>query len=125
MGNYLLEDSLKEKIGDTYPLQRLKVVAENDEVHEYYELDKIVSDRQTTTGPEYLVKWKDCPESENTWLKPEYFSDKTLITKYIGTKNEISKGIIRRGRGRPRKIHNSTSALVTILLLIPLLVAEK
>ena len=58
MGNNLLEDSLKAKMGDTYPLQRLKVVQENDEDLEYYEVEKIIDDRLTDTGKEFLVKWR-------------------------------------------------------------------
>jgi len=65
-----------------------------------YELDEICGKRETDDGEVYyLVKWRDCPESQNTW-EPEvniYAKDKIeeFEKKFKGAK---------KGRGRKPKV---------------------
>ncbi len=52
----------------SYPRHKLKVVKDpSDLTAESFEVEKIVAKRKAGREYEYLVKWKDCPEEENTW----------------------------------------------------------
>jgi hypothetical protein len=119
-GNYILEDQLHQRLSDTYPLSRLKIV-EEDVSEPVYEIEKIVSHRKKGDRYEYLVKWKGYDESENTWEPKESFTDMKTIEKYM-------KKVMENERPtRPKR--NQSSNLVTFLgvffLLLPLIMAEE
>ena len=94
LGNYILENILKERMADTYPLQRLKVVPDDkddDNLGEFFSIEKVLRHRTKGKGNEYLVKWKDFPTSENTWEPPENFSDANILDNYWREQKKKSK----------------------------------
>lgn len=117
-GNYELLDCDNNLLPNSYPLHKLKPVQDpQDMTQESWEVDKIVEHRKVGKETEYLVKWKNCPNSENTWLKSSHFNSPLPIREYIDSlKNKEST---KRGRGRPRKISN---LLVSIFLALTFLV---
>ena len=71
LGNSKLMDSENVKLKMSYPLHKLKKLIKNpsDLTSESFEVEKIVDKRTIDNETEYLVKWKDCPDEENTWLR--------------------------------------------------------
>ncbi|KAG0436247.1 Heterochromatin protein 1 [Dictyocoela muelleri] len=53
---------------------------------EIYIVEKIVSDRNTKRGKQYLIKWEGFPDSENSWVSAKDIFDKELIDTYEKTK---------------------------------------
>jgi len=124
LGNYLLQNALGEPMMDNFPLSRLKVVTDDESVFsDYVRVEKILDHRKSKGREfEYFVKWKDLPESENSWEPPEHFLDKDLISNYWKkiTLSTPEKG--KRGRGRPRK-NQMVSNILTLTLLALFLMA--
>ncbi|CAF1096574.1 unnamed protein product [Brachionus calyciflorus] len=72
-GNYELMDSGNVKLRMSYPLHKLKIIKNpSDLTSESFEVEKIVEKRTVDNETEYLVKWKDCPDEEKTWLKKKH-----------------------------------------------------
>ena len=92
-GNYILMDKMKNKLPDTFPRERLKVVEIKeleDESSNTFEVEKVVDHRTSKTGTyEYLVKWKNYSTAENTWEPEENFNSKQCISKYWAGKNKL------------------------------------
>jgi hypothetical protein len=60
---------------------------------ESWEVEKILNHRKNKNENEYLVKWKNCQNSENRWLKTSYFNstipikDKKICTNFLSIIN--------------------------------------
>ena len=70
------------------PLSRLKVkdkiIIEKHTTNytpdgNYFDIDTVIADRQRNKKREFLVKWKDLPETENSWVLEDNFSDPIII----------------------------------------------
>ena len=61
-GNYVIENLMRERMSDSYPLQRLKVVPDREDKEngdEFMHVEKIIDARLDYRNKyEYLVKWK-------------------------------------------------------------------
>ena len=55
---------------------------ENDSETSSYEVQAIVDHRVKAHGYEYLVKWKNYPTSDNSWVKASDFDSLRPINKY-------------------------------------------
>jgi hypothetical protein len=86
--NYWLRDASNIRMKGALPLSRLKVIDKiiqnkiqftNPIEGEYLDIDNIIDNRQRNKKREFLVKWKDLPESENSWVVEENFSDPLII----------------------------------------------
>ena len=109
-GNYIVANQLNERLQDSFPLQRLKVIKDavssatevQSKAAEYARVEKIIKAQQDESGDYvYLVKFRDCPSSENEWLRKEDFTDMDMINDFW----KLEKGLkVKRGRGRPPKI---------------------
>ena len=74
--NYWLTNIRKERLKQSYPLSRLKTVMESSEV---WEAQEILERRKRKGHLEYLVRYKDKPDSLNEWLHPSEFNSTELI----------------------------------------------
>ena len=113
-GNYILANSLGERMDDTYPLERLKKVPTPVEEAETYEVERILDHYGPAGNEKYLVKWKNYPHSENTWERASNFNDKKTIRNYWK----------KKGTGPKRCTHFSKNLLTILIffLLLPLTV---
>ena len=74
--NYWLTNIKGERLKQSYPLSRLKTILESNEI---VEVEKILERRKRRGHLEYLVQYKDKPESQNEWLHPSEFNSTELI----------------------------------------------
>ena len=115
-GNYDLLDTNDTKLKYSYPLHKLKVVNNpSDLTPESFEVEKIVSKRKDGREYEYLVKWKDCPDSENTWLKAKHFNSIEPIKEF---ERLLKNGVIKKKVGRPAKNKIISLNLISILVYL-------
>jgi hypothetical protein len=68
LGNFYLRDSTKKLLSQAIPRSRLKALKETIDINPYYDSEKILKDRIRNGNKEYLVKWKNYPDSENKWI---------------------------------------------------------
>ena len=110
------------------PLNKLKIINETDLVKNeldflnsnFEEVEKILSHRDINEKTEYLVEWRNLPNSHNKWLTADDFGTKEILNKYI-QKNlgqeetqDRSKELVIKKRGRPRKVRQEVaSKLIT------------
>ena len=83
-GSYLLKDGTGETLGRKFAPSQLKLVLDNFEETDIYEVEKIITHREVPGGGvEYLVKWKGYAKvSDRTWEPPESFVERKCITDY-------------------------------------------
>jgi transposase InsO family protein len=86
-GSYYVVDDVGQRLKRTLP--QLKPVKTDDDLdpQDVYIVEKIIRHRAThgklsPTSCKYLVKWKDYPHSENSWITSDAFVDTGLLTKY-------------------------------------------
>ena len=121
-GNYIVANAMKERLEDSFPLQRLKIVKKTDDEQNserndnFVRVEKIVESRKRKDGEyEYFVKYKDCPASENEWVQKEDFTDVDMINEYW----KVEKGLKeKRKPGRPPKIRTTNLIYVCIVLFL-------
>jgi hypothetical protein len=58
----------------------------------YFDIEKILIDRQRNKKREFFVKWKEQPESENSWVPEENFQNSSVIKDYFKNKRQLKKG---------------------------------
>ena len=87
-GNYILENILKERMADTYPLQRLKLVPPEDiaEDEKFFEVEKVLKHKGRKGKETYFVKWKNYNSSHNSWEPAENFHDKKVLRTWNNVK---------------------------------------
>ncbi len=73
-GNYYLRDRTQKQIPIAVPRARLKIAPDFVDKDPYLSIDKILKDRIRDGNKEYFVKWKDYPDSENSWVPEQNFS---------------------------------------------------
>ncbi|EIE80622.1 hypothetical protein RO3G_05327 [Rhizopus delemar RA 99-880] len=52
-----------------------------------YEIEAIVNHKLENNIYQFLVKWKDYPESDNSWLAIDSFNEKSMLKEYIDNNN--------------------------------------
>ena len=121
-GNYELLDTNGTKLTMSYPRHKLKVVKDpSDLTAESFEIEKIVAKRKSGREYEYLVKWKDCPEEENTWLKTKHFNSMEPLKQF---ENMLKTGTVKRKVGRPPKNKMLSVNFISFILLVLYLTAS-
>ena len=83
--NYVLQDLLKRRIENSFPLKKLKVLDKDVDENNFFEIEKIISHKIVNNKPLYLVKWKNLNESENSYVKPEDFASMKFVNDYLKT----------------------------------------
>ncbi|CAF0993179.1 unnamed protein product [Brachionus calyciflorus] len=78
-GNYLVTNALGETLQESYPIQKLKVVEDNLSLPaESAQLEKILNHKIVENSFFFLVKWKNLPRSECSWIPENYFNSLKL-----------------------------------------------
>ena len=87
-GAYTLVNELDEEMLPRRTIDMLKPLQSSEKLKERvskdknYEVEFIVDHRKTKDGDEYLVKWKDYFESDNSWIKASNFNSQKPIKQY-------------------------------------------
>ena len=87
-GAYTLVNELDEEMLPRRTIEMLKPLQPSEKLKERvskdknYEVEFIVDHRKTKDGDEYLVKWKDYFESDNSWIKARDFNSQKPIKQY-------------------------------------------
>ena len=115
-GNYLLLDSLGKRVQAKYPLEKLKILTEAEQVENISEVKEVINDRKIDNKLVYLVKWKD--NSKDSWVKEEDFQTIEVINDYWKNKLRESERVFNKKRGRPKKLLYSIVSLLMQLMLI-------
>ncbi|KAL8729220.1 MAG: hypothetical protein Q9166_004841 [cf. Caloplaca sp. 2 TL-2023] len=74
---------------DTVSLTSTKVEENNGQP---FELDGVLAERFINGEKEYLVKWKDYEDDQNTWQKKESFHHEQTLLDWTDQKMQISRG---------------------------------
>ncbi|KFH62712.1 hypothetical protein MVEG_11239 [Podila verticillata NRRL 6337] len=88
-GSYVLKDGTGEELGRRFAPSQLKLVLDDFEETNIYEVEKILDHReQPGEGVEYLVKWKGFEKTKDrTWEPPENFIERKCIVDYWKSRN--------------------------------------
>ena len=84
-GSYILKDGTGKTLNRHYAPSQLKLVLDDFEETETYEVEKILEHRESATSArayEYLVKWKGYSDDDNTWEPEDHFIERRCITDY-------------------------------------------
>ena len=109
--NYILINAKHELLRDSVPLSRIKVVPNEIDDTQYFNMETILKDRLKKGVRQYLVKWEGYDSSYNTWEPASVFVSPQVIEDYWERKSKIGK------------IHLTTPSLnfmsiITIILTI-------
>ena len=86
-GNYILRDQIGQIMNKSYPLEKLKLSSDQNDT-QIYAIEKIIDDRIKNNIQEYFVKWKNYPDSENSWERENNFVSMRPIHQYWKNKNQ-------------------------------------
>jgi hypothetical protein len=83
-GAYVLKDGTGELLKRNYAPSQLKLVLDDLDDTDVYEVEKILAHRtdEEGGGVEYFVKWKDFPSEANTWEPEGNFIERKCINDY-------------------------------------------
>ena len=83
-GAYVLKDGTGKLLGRNYAPSQLKLVLDDLDDADVYEVEKILAHRSSNAGEgvEYLVKWKGYPSEANTWEPECQFIERKCIDNY-------------------------------------------
>jgi hypothetical protein len=85
-GAYVLKDATGDLLDRHVPPDHLKMISKSrrkiDVENPIYTVEAIVDHRGTPGRYSYLVKWKDYPDSQNTWEPQSSFLDDLVIKEY-------------------------------------------
>ena len=82
-GNLELKDPSDGSIfGRRVPPDQVKLKSEMPDEEPVYEVDHIIAHRGTKPRYQYLVRWKGCSKSQDSWEPPASFIDTQCISDY-------------------------------------------
>ncbi|KAF9148477.1 hypothetical protein DFQ26_002334, partial [Actinomortierella ambigua] len=112
-GAYILKDGTGQELHRQYAPSQLKLVLEDFEDGEVFEVEHILEHEEIQPGVyKYHVKWKGYPSSSNTWEPIESFIETQCIADYWADKEHM----LRSGTSVPRL---SSPALIGDVELSP------
>ncbi|MCA9761261.1 MAG: DDE-type integrase/transposase/recombinase, partial [Streptococcus sp.] len=115
-GNYELMDAENKLLPSSYPLHKLKPLRSMEENQsDFCEVEKILEHRDNGVEREFFVKWVNCSEDENCWVKETDFNSIEIIQEYLKS-YENPKEPNRRKRGRPPKKSIKTPVRINLIL---------
>ena len=82
-GNYRVENALNEILPQSYPLHKIKTVQDDKSLPaDSAEVEKIIRHKIIDNDYFFLVKWKNFPLSECSWVPEKNFNSMDLVNKY-------------------------------------------
>jgi len=81
-GSYYLRDVTGEILPTKHAAKFLKVIKTPLDTEEMVEVEEIIDHRGIGDDREYLVTWKDLPESENSWVSIDKFNSREIVREY-------------------------------------------
>ena len=112
-GNYKLKDSAGTVLRRPYPLEKLKLTKDQN-IDNIYAVEKIINDRVFQHKQQYLVKWKDFSESENSWENEDNFVNTVPIKIYWKLKDPINANNSKQRRSKRLEKINTLSILPSL-----------
>lgn len=84
------------RYGDPVPLDQLKLIKRDywKELDDVYVIDANLDHRKGKSGYEYLIKWKDFPESANSWEPQENILAEKWLSGYTQPCNSRKHSIV-------------------------------
>ena len=115
-GNYIVTNALNETLKDSYPRHKVKVVDDDSSLpNESAEVERIIKHKVLNNEFFYLIKWKNLPVSESSWIPERYFNSTKMINEYKASINNINNS----GNTRPkRKCTTKNINNLTILIIL-------
>ena len=105
-GSYVLKDGTGAELGRNFAPSQLKLVLDDFEATETYEVEKILDHRDIPgEGVEYLVHWKGYGSKDRTWEPPGHFVERQCIADYWKSRSQPGKHTSpqpRQNSKRPR-----------------------
>jgi hypothetical protein len=129
-GNYKLKNTENLILDKSYPLEKLKITKDTNDSDEIFAVEKIIDDRVFRRQQQYLVKWKNFPETDNSWEKESNFVSMKPIKIYWDLKKSKNETKPIRTSKRLEKINllrviSSTNiCLYTCIFLFLFFMAE-
>ncbi len=75
-GNYKLKDAVGIELQQSYPRHKIKVVENSKNPYDS------VENKEANNKKIFLVKWKDLPDAENSWVPEDHFDTAEIIKEY-------------------------------------------
>ncbi|CAF0850122.1 unnamed protein product [Brachionus calyciflorus] len=125
-GNYKVANALNEILPDSFPLHKIKIALDDNTLpKESAEVEKIIKHKMLDNKYIFLVKWKNFPVSQSSWVPEKNFKSMKLVNDYKKSitnqnLNERPKRQARSGKVNMISINMITSLFVIFVLLINL-----
>ena len=87
-GNYWLKNGNGERLAQSFPLSRLKLVDNDVEMEEHFEIEEIRNHKKRNGQYQYLVKWKGYDEV--SWEPESNFDSTESIEDYWASKHRTN-----------------------------------
>ena len=87
-GNYWLKNAQDERLKQSFPLSRLKLVNNEVELEEHWEVERIINHRKRNGEMQYLTKWKGFDET--TWEPESNFDTTEIIEEYWAARHNVN-----------------------------------
>jgi len=105
-----LEDDLNcpELLEAFFEKQKEKEKEQEVDPDEEYEVEKVLDFRGSGSRREFLIHWKGCPKSQDTWEPEAHLSCKELIDEFMEKEEKFKKTDARELRLDPKKTDRLT-----------------
>ena len=126
-GNYIVTNALNETLKDSYQRHKVKVVNDDSSLpNESAEVERIIKHKVLNNEFFYLIKWKNLPVSESSWIPERYFNSTKMINEYKASINNINNsGNTRPKRKCTTKNINNLTILLILYFLFPFIYCDK